>query len=58
MISSKMKEEIIKYTLNYSKGLIEDNISCPELCKAVDNNQITSNDIEEFLHNLKLELLG
>jgi hypothetical protein len=57
MLTDAMKREIVEYTLAFSKGLIEDDQSCPEVCKAVDDKAVTWGELEEYVEKCKEALL-
>lgn len=56
-LTPTMKREIANYAIQYTKGLIEDDNECPELCKAMDDGSITSGQIEDFVDELRTFVL-
>lgn len=58
MLTPAMKREIANYVIQYTKGLIEDDHECPELCKAMDDETIDSGEIEEFVDELREKVLA
>lgn len=56
MLTDAMKREIVEYTLVFSKGLVEDDHSCPEIGKAIDKT-VTMDELDEYVEKCKEALL-
>lgn len=56
MLTVEIKNEVITYLLNYSKGLIEDD-SCPHTIRAFDAGEVSSAELEIYVEALREELL-
>lgn len=58
MLTEAMKREIVSYMLEgWSKGLIEDSQSNPEVAGAFVKGEVSSGEIEEYVEACKLALL-
>lgn len=57
MLTPKMQREIIEYCVTFSKGVIEDDQSCPEAAKAMDDGTATSAEMADFVEECKEQLL-
>ena len=57
-LTAKMKCEIVEYCVEFSKGVLENDVICPETTKAYDKEKITRDEMEKFVELCKAFLLS
>jgi hypothetical protein len=57
MLTNQMKQEIIAYCVQYSKGVVEDTKSCPLCANAYEQGEIDQDLMEQFIDNVREHLL-
>lgn len=57
-LTRDQKSEVVNYIVEFSKGVIEDDMECPRVCGGFDRQEITRDDIEAFVGKCKVELLA